>query len=56
MFALSHGQITVKKEFSINTELLIENMKEMTISAGRFAKSSIKKNVCIFTNFPLHPG
>ena len=36
IFTLSHGQAAVGRGFSLNSELLVENLQEKTLVASRF--------------------
>ena len=50
VFTLSHGQASVEKGFSVNKELLVENLQQLSLASQRivsdyltdFAKSIIK--------------
>ena len=39
--ALSHGQVSVDRGFSVNKELVVENQSEQTLSARRIIKDHI---------------
>ena len=41
IFPILHGQAAVERGFSVNSELLVENLQEKTIVANRFVYSSV---------------
>ena len=38
---LSHGQASIEREFSVNKELVVENLSEQTLAASRIIKNHI---------------
>ena len=54
IFALSHGQAAVERGFSINNELMVENMKEES-SASRFVYDTVKSSAVHFSEIRLTP-
>ena len=55
IFTLSHDQAAVKRGFSINSELLVENLQEKTLVASRFGYSSVKSDANHFSELFLPP-
>jgi len=45
IFTLSHDQATLERGFSINNELMVENMKEESLTASRFVYDTVKSAV-----------
>ena len=46
---LLHGQAPVKREFSVNSELLVEYLQEKTLDASCFVYSSVKSDANHFS-------
>ena len=44
IFTFSHGQSQIERGFSINSELLVENLKEKSICAQRLVSDFIKSS------------
>ena len=44
IFTLSHGQAALKKGFLINNGLMVENMKEESLTASRFVYDTVKSS------------
>ena len=42
IFTLFHGQAAVERGFSVNSELLVDNLQEKTLGVSRFVYSSVK--------------
>jgi len=55
IFALSHGEAAVERGFLINNELMVENMKEESLIAGRFVYDTVKSSAVHFSEIPLTP-
>jgi len=55
IFALSHGQAAVERGFSINNELMVENMKEESLIACRFVYDTVKSSAVHFSEIRLTP-
>ena len=56
IFTLSYGQAAARREFSVNSELLVENLQEKTLVASRFVYSSVKSDANHFSvSFLLPP-
>ena len=55
IFALSHGQAAVERGFSINNELMVENMKEESLTASRFVYDTVKSSAVHFSEIRLTP-
>lgn len=55
IFTLSHGQATVERGFSVNSEMLSVNMAEKTTVACRFVYDTIKGNADHFSELPFTP-
>jgi len=55
IFALSHGQAAVKRCFSINNELKVENMKEESLIASRFVYDTVKSSAVHFSEIQITP-
>ena len=49
IFTLLHVQAAVEKGFSVNSELLVENLLEKTLVASRFAYNSVKGDANYFS-------
>ena len=46
---LLHGQAAVKRGFSVNSKLLVENLQEKTLGASCFVYSSVKSDANHFS-------
>ena len=55
IFTLSHGQAAVKRGFSINNELLVENMQEKSLVASRFVYAGVKSSDAHFSEISFTP-
>ena len=55
IFTLSHGQAAVERGFSINNELLVENMQEKSLVASRFVYASVKSSDAHFSDISYTP-
>ena len=44
IFSLLHGQAAVERGFSVNSELLVENLQEKTLVASCFVYSGVKSD------------
>ena len=55
IFTLLHGQAAVERGFSVNSELLVENLQEKTLGASRFACSSVKSDANHFSELFFTP-
>ena len=55
IFTLSHGQAAVKRGFSVNSKLLVENLQEKTLVASCFVYSSVKSDANHFSELSFTP-
>jgi len=55
IFTLSHGQAALEKGFSINNELMVENMKEESLTTSRFVYDTVKSSAVHFSEIWLTP-
>ena len=55
IFTLSHGQAAVKRGFSVNSELLVENLEEKSLVVSRFVYSSVKSDANHFSELSFTP-
>jgi len=55
VFALSDGQAAPERGFSINNELMVENMKEESITASRFVYDTVKSSAVHFSEIRISP-
>ena len=55
IFTLLHGQAAVERGFSVNSELLVENLQEKTLGASRFAYSRVKSDGNHFSELSFTP-
>ena len=55
IFTLFHGQAAVERGFSVNSELLVENLQKKTLVASRFVYSSVKSNANHFSELSFIP-
>jgi len=46
---LSHDQAAFERGFSINNELMVENMKEESLTASRFVYDTVKSSAVHFS-------
>ena len=56
LLTISHGQASVERWYSVNTDLLIENLHEKTVVALRTVHDSISTLEDHFTKLPLTPA
>ena len=54
LFTLSHDQAALEKGFSINNELMVENMKEESLIASRFVYDTVKSSAVHFSEIRLN--
>lgn len=54
IFTLSHGQASVERGYSVNNDLLVENMKEKTVTSLRTVYDSVSASGKHFTSIPLN--
>ena len=54
IFTLSHGQAALEKGFLINNRLMVENIKEESLTASRFVHDS-EKHCCSFQWDSINP-
>jgi len=54
IFTLCHGQAAVERGFSINNELIVENMKEESLIASRFVYDTVKSSAVHFSEIRLN--
>ena len=54
IFTLCHGQAAVERGFSINNELMVENMKEESLIASRFVYDTVKSSAVHFSEIRLN--
>jgi len=52
---LSHGQAALERGFLINNELMVENMKEESLTASRFVYDTVKNSAVHFSEIRLTP-
>jgi len=55
IFTLSHEQAALERGFSINNELMVENMKEESLTASRFVYDTVKSSAVHFSEIRLIP-
>ena len=55
LLTMSHGQASVERGYSVNKDLLIENLHEKTVVALRPVHDSISTLEDHFTKLPLTP-
>ena len=55
IFSLLHGQAAVERGFSVNSELLVENLQEKTLVASCFVYSSVKSDANHFIGLFFTP-
>ena len=55
IFTLSHGQAAVERGFSVNSELLVENLQEKILVPTRFMYSSVKSDANHFSELSFTP-
>ena len=55
IFMLLHGQAAVKRGFSVNSKLLVENLQENTLVVCRFVYSSVKSDSNHFSELFFTP-
>jgi len=55
IFALSDSQAALERGFLINNELMVENMKEESITAGRFVYDTVKSSAVHFSEIRITP-
>ena len=55
IFPLLHGEAAVERGFSVNCELLVENLQEKTLVASRFVYSSVKSDANHFSELSFTP-
>ena len=55
IFTLSHGQAAFERVFLINNELMMENMKEESLTANRFVYDTVKNSGVHFSEIRLTP-
>ena len=56
LLTISHGQASVERGYSVNKDLLIENLHEKTVVALRTVHDSISTLEYYFTKLPLTPA
>ena len=56
IFVISHGQASVERGFNINKEMLVENMKELSLVRLRMVYDEIKASGYKSYNFPISNG
>ena len=55
IFTLSHDQAALERGFSINIELMVENMKEESLTASRFVYDTVKSSAVHSSEIRLTP-
>ena len=55
IFTLSHDQAALERGFSINNKLMVENMKEESLTAIRFVYDTVKSSAVHFSEIRLTP-
>ena len=55
IFTLLHDQAAVKRGFSVNSTLLVENLQEKTLVASRFVYNSVKSDANHFSELSFTP-
>ena len=55
IFTLSHDQAALERGFSINNKLMVENMKEESLTASRFVYDTVKSSAVHFSEIRLTP-
>ena len=55
IFTLSHDQAALERGFSINNKLMVENMKEESLTAIRFVYDTVKSSAVHFSEIWLTP-
>ena len=55
LLTLSHGQTSVERGYSVNKDLLVENMQEKTVVALRMVYDSVSATGEHFTEVPFTP-
>lgn len=55
LLTISHGQASVERGYSVNNELLVENMQEKTVVTLRTVYDSIQATGQHFTELPFTP-
>jgi len=53
IFTLSHGQAALERGFLINNGLMVENMKEESLTASRFVYDTEKNSAVHFSEIRL---
>ena len=56
LFSISHGQASVERGYSVNKDMLIENLHEKTVVVPRTVHDSISMLEDHFTKLPLTPA
>ena len=56
MFVIFHGQASVERGFNINKEMLVENMKELSLVRLRMVYDEMKASGYKSYNFPISNG
>ena len=56
IFTLSHSQCAVERGFSINKELLIENLQEKSIVCQRVVYDHLQASKVDLHNYPISSG
>jgi len=54
IFTLCHGQAAVERGFSINNELMVENVKEKSLIASPFVYDTVKSSAVHFSEIRLN--
>ena len=55
IFTLSHGQAALERGFLINNGLMVENMKEESLTSSRFVYDTVKNSAVHFSQIRLTP-
>ena len=55
IFTLSHGQAALEKSFLMNNGLMVENIKEESLTASRFVYDTVKNSAVHFSEIRLSP-
>ena len=55
IFMLSHGQAALERGFLINNGLMVENMKEESLTASHFVYDTVKNSAVDFNEIRLTP-
>ena len=54
-YTLLHGQAAIERGFSVNSQLLVENLQEKTLVVSHFVYSSVKSDANHFSELSFTP-